>query len=594
MIIFNNWQITAPRSVIARQYDNLSRRLEVVGNLPEGYAWSMLVQVGSAMDVITLESMEGGAGVTLTADQMSQSGYYQMQLRGTQGDVVRHTNVISVFIPASLSGDGQWPTLPSEFTQAEQRIRELNEHPSIPGQNGFWMVWDPETDEYLESAFPLPDVSTGPAGADGKNGVTFTPAVSSAGVLSWSNDGGLENPASVDIRGPAGPAGAQGPKGEQGIQGATGPQGEQGPRGEQGVQGAQGPQGETGPQGEQGPQGPQGDQGEQGPVGPKGDTGEQGPVGPAGAGVPDGGTEGQLLGKTESGTAWVDPPQSGVQADWSVNDPSDLAYVKNRTHWSKLEYSTLFDGEVTIEGGCNDGSIFIELITGNTYEVTIDGTQYTCVAEYDENGFYYIGSRGLFMDTGLGDGEPPFAYGYEPNDAGWFVMVEDGTYTVSIAGFVDNVHKLDTKYLPKASESTRGVASFWEIKSAICSWINLEIGVTKHSDIAYMFGSNGFKLATTILCYKWHDYTPITEWYAAADDAGSAITGALSCFVACEYGVGQLIARFPDDDDDSLLESLEYVPPKSLFIRSSTFNSTKKFKITVDDTGTISVTEVDL
>lgn len=519
MIIFNNWQITAPRSVIARQYDNLSRRLEVVGNLPEGYAWSILVQVGSAMDVITLESMEGGAGVTLTADQLSQSGYYQMQLRGTQGDVVRHTNVISVFIPASLSGDGQWPTVPSEFTQAEQRIRELNEHPSIPGQNGFWLVWDPEKDEYLESAFPLPDVSTGPAGADGKNGATFTPAVSSAGVLSWTNDGGLENPASVDIRGPAGPAGA---------------------------------------------------------------------------GVPDGGTEGQLLGKTESGTAWVDPPQSGVQADWSVNDPSDPAYVKNRTHWSKLEYSTLFDGEVTIEGGLNYGSIFIELITGNTYEVTIDGTQYTCVAEYDENGFYYIGSRGLLMATGLGDGEPPFAYGYDPNDGGLFAMVEDGTYTVSIAGFVDNVHKLDTKYLPKASESPRGVASFLEIKSAICPWINLEIGVTKHSDISYMFGLNGFKLATTILNYKWHDYIPITDWHGAADDAGSAITGALNCYVVCENGVGKLIARFPDDDDDSLLESLEYVPPKSLFIRSSAFNSTKKFKITVDDTGTISVTEVDL
>ena len=31
MIIFNNWQITAQRGVIARQYDNLSRRLEVVG-----------------------------------------------------------------------------------------------------------------------------------------------------------------------------------------------------------------------------------------------------------------------------------------------------------------------------------------------------------------------------------------------------------------------------------------------------------------------------------------------------------------------------------------------------------------------------------
>ncbi|WP_268841823.1 hypothetical protein [Pseudoflavonifractor phocaeensis] len=68
MIIFSNWQITAPRGVIARQYDNLSRRLEVVGELPEGYTWSILVQVGEDMDVITLESMEGGAGVTLTAD----------------------------------------------------------------------------------------------------------------------------------------------------------------------------------------------------------------------------------------------------------------------------------------------------------------------------------------------------------------------------------------------------------------------------------------------------------------------------------------------------------------------------------------------
>lgn len=56
------------------------------------------------------------------------------------------------------------------------------------------------------------------------------------------------------------------------------------------------------------PRGATGAAGAVGPQGPKGDTGE---TGPAGAGVPDGGTVGQLLGKTESGTAWVDPPQSG-------------------------------------------------------------------------------------------------------------------------------------------------------------------------------------------------------------------------------------------------------------------------------------------
>ena len=157
MIIFNNWQITAQRCVIARQFDNLSRRLEVVGELPEGYTWDLLVQVGNALDIITLEPMEGGVGVTLTADQLSQSGYYSVQLRGTKGEEVRHTNVESVFIPASLSGSGQWPTVPSEFIQAEQRILEIATHPPVPGENGFWMLWDPDADQYAESQLPLPE-----------------------------------------------------------------------------------------------------------------------------------------------------------------------------------------------------------------------------------------------------------------------------------------------------------------------------------------------------------------------------------------------------------------------------------------------------
>ena len=56
---------------------------------------------------------------------------------------------------------------------------------------------------------------------------------------------------------------------------------------------------------------PKGETGAVGAVGPQGPKGDKGDTGPAGAGVPDGGTVGQLLGKTESGTAWIDPPQSG-------------------------------------------------------------------------------------------------------------------------------------------------------------------------------------------------------------------------------------------------------------------------------------------
>lgn len=56
---------------------------------------------------------------------------------------------------------------------------------------------------------------------------------------------------------------------------------------------------------------PRGETGAAGAVGPQGPKGDKGDPGPAGAGVPDGGTVGQLLSKTESGTAWIDPPQSG-------------------------------------------------------------------------------------------------------------------------------------------------------------------------------------------------------------------------------------------------------------------------------------------
>ena len=99
---------------------------------------------------------------------------------------------------------------------------------------------------------PGKDGRPGAAGAPGATGTTFTPSVSADGTLSWTNDGGKTNPASVNIKGPQGvqgPQGEPGAKGETGAEGATGPEGPQGPRGEQG------PQGEPGATGPQGPAG---------------------------------------------------------------------------------------------------------------------------------------------------------------------------------------------------------------------------------------------------------------------------------------------------------------------------------------------------
>ena len=57
--------------------------------------------------------------------------------------------------------------------------------------------------------------TNGTNGTNGADGVTYTPAVSEAGVISWTNDGGRANPPSVNIKG------ADGTNGTNGVDGVT-------------------------------------------------------------------------------------------------------------------------------------------------------------------------------------------------------------------------------------------------------------------------------------------------------------------------------------------------------------------------------------
>lgn len=54
-------------------------------------------------------------------------------------------------------------------------------------------------------------VATSGDDPDVPSGVVFTPSVSSEGVISWTNNGGLSNPPPVNIKGPKGDTGAPGP-----------------------------------------------------------------------------------------------------------------------------------------------------------------------------------------------------------------------------------------------------------------------------------------------------------------------------------------------------------------------------------------------
>ena len=162
ILLFSDWVLSKPQGgLLGYQYDNLTRELVVQGDLPEGWTWDILVSASGKGDTWPLALGNGQASITLTDDNLSVRGEYYLQLRGTNGDQVRHTNVVTAYNSRSLSGAGQWPTLPTEWIQAEKDIKELNAHPPVPGSNGYWLLWDLSSHSYQESDLPVP---VGPAG----------------------------------------------------------------------------------------------------------------------------------------------------------------------------------------------------------------------------------------------------------------------------------------------------------------------------------------------------------------------------------------------------------------------------------------------
>lgn len=227
---------------------------------------------------IPLQRADDGAWVcVLQAPALLESGIFGAQVEIFDGEtVVWNSDIFHAVVRDSLSvNEDIEPVMLPELLEAEAALqaaiaktedildaveqeaaRETAEAARVAAEQGRVAA-----EEAREEAFEQFEQNL----ADGEyDGATFTPAVSTAGVISWTNNKGLANPTSVNIMGPQGPAGATG------ATGATGPQG---PRGETGATGPAGPQG---PQGETGPTGPQGPAGAPGVKGDKGDTGDSG------------------------------------------------------------------------------------------------------------------------------------------------------------------------------------------------------------------------------------------------------------------------------------------------------------------------------
>lgn len=85
-------------------------------------------------------------------------------------------------------------------------------------QPSYWVLFGAKGEQGVQGK----DGKEGKRGLQGPQGDVFTPTVSAEGVISWTNDGGLDNPEPVNIKGPRG---LQGEQGEPGVMGPPGPAG---------------------------------------------------------------------------------------------------------------------------------------------------------------------------------------------------------------------------------------------------------------------------------------------------------------------------------------------------------------------------------
>ena len=163
----------------------------------------------------------------------------------------------------------------------------------------------------------------------GAKGTTYTPTVSEAGVLSWSNDGGLPNPEPVNLQGPQGEPGGAGSPGAPGTSPHIGSNGNWWIGADDTGVKAQGPQGEPGGAGSPGEPGSPGAPGTSPHIGDNGnwwigneDTGvkAQGPQGePGGAGSP--GAPGTSPHIGSNGNWWIGDEDTGVKAQGPQGEP---------------------------------------------------------------------------------------------------------------------------------------------------------------------------------------------------------------------------------------------------------------------------------
>ena len=282
---------------------------------------------------------------------------------------------------------------------------------------------------------------------------------------------------------------------------------------------------------------------------------------------------------------------SGVQSDWNQNDETAPDYVKNRPFYTGDPVETVLVEESTVSFAAENGLYIGQLestfsaTVGETYKVSWDGTVYECNC-VDMGKGYAIGNLSI-VGAGPDTGEPFIMAVFN----GKRIVIEtadtSASHTISISGYSESVVKIDQKYLPVASETEPGIISFNPLSNFILQQVESEYFRDRQSQVF------GYEDAATIKKYATKNNS---HGIFSSGKFGGAV---LSCYndsvnkyITFVLSGSESIECWKFSQGSTTMEQLWDISKDGVVISSSTADSTKKFKITVDDSGALTATEV--
>lgn len=275
-----------------------------------------------------------------------------------------------------------------------------------------------------------------------------------------------------------------------------------------------------------------------------------------------------------------------AQADWNQSDATAADYVKNRPFYAVGESTIVPRSTYSITSGSG------QLFKGNYIMPKIGMTYHVQFGELD---VYKVATPGIYAG-GIAIGEDANEFIIEVVDnATIYVLTSNvGTKVVEIAAL--DVRQIDPWFLPVAAKDQYGILRTSDLKGQAGHGAGTEIFNDYSGNQAIGEYNHAEGQETAAYGHATH-----AEGYGTIADGDSAHVEGRWNIHDEEGAYLHIVGNGEDEDNRSNAHTLDWsgnawfagtVEGTGMIVKSSTSGSSKRFKITVDDSGAISAAEI--